>query len=365
MNKKAKFSGKVKSVFFKALGQSRSKAVVASLIKRSDKSVPFSFPIDTYSVGNVLIFMPEQPIEILYQLKNLLSILSIFKHATISVVCEENASNFIKMIPGITIIEYKKEEKDKLSPEFIELAAEFENKTDLCLLLDRKPHFSILYFVGITKAAVRAGYEEAGGYPFLNLKIRSSLNKGYISDSNCLLSQLFGLQTEMLRMAVARKTLEEVDHLLKESHINPNFALLGIDALFFLRQFGEKWLEQFLALLHKSYQGSTYLYISDELSDQEQQWFKKQNEVTFFELTAPRIAALIYRTDLVIAGNTIMYGLAAILNMTAIGFFTENEKEIYCPDTPKLKGIIYKGIPDEQTVSKLVSITSRISSSKK
>jgi hypothetical protein len=214
--------------------------------------------------------------------------------------------------------------------------------------------------IGSTNAPIRAGYEEAAGYPFLNLKARASLSNLYLPDKNCVMAELFGIQSESLRMSVARKTLEEMDHLLKEIHISHEHGLVGIDSLFFLEQFGEQWFENFLNRLHQNCNNSFYFYLDKEPSVQQLSWLKNQKISCIKELSASRIAALVHLSDLVIAGNTIFYGIAAVLNKSAIGFFREDEMNAYCPGTNKLRGCFYKDAPDEQSITKIIDLVVKI-----
>jgi ADP-heptose:LPS heptosyltransferase len=264
------------------------------------------------------------------------------------------------MIPNVSIIEYHEEESNGFATQFISFLPQFKNRFDICILLDRTPDLSTLSLIGSTNAPIRAGYEEAGGYPFLNLKARASSSNLYLPDKNCVMAELFGTQSESLQMSVARKTLEDMNHLLKEIHISHDHGLVGIDALFFLERFGEDWFERFLNRLHQSCNSSLYLYLDKEPSAQQLSWLKNRRITCITELTASRVAALVHLSDLVIAGNTVFYGLAAVLNKAAAGFFKENEMDAYCPSTNKLKGYSYKETPDEQNIIKIIDLIVKI-----
>ncbi len=354
MNKKAKFSGHARRVFFKLLGPSRSKALLSNILSRRYRREIFSFPINVASTKEVLVIIPERPIEILYQFKNILSIVSHFRGSSITVFCETSVSLYIKMIPNIKIIEYFSGEMTSFAAESKEYIAELKDNFDLCILLDRNPDISMLFLVGSINAPIRIGFDSAGEYPFLNLRTRSA-SKKYIADKNCMIAELFGKQTESLQMSVARKTLDEVDYLIKSSHLSINTGIAGIDILFFLKNFGERWSEDFINQLQQAYQGQIYFYISEKPKNGEVKWLKIQSVPSFSELTPSRVAALIFRSDFVISGNSILYGFASILNLPAIGFFRQEEFELYCPGTENLKGFIYKETPDENCISRVLN----------
>jgi len=355
MKKKAKISSRTRRVFYKLIGASRTKVhLTRYLVKKFNKKA-FSFPVDTANVQEMLIVLPEHPLEVLYQLKNILSIRSIFRNTHITVFCINSCASFISMIPDISIVEYQKAELSDFSIEFGEYVTHFKNQFEICILLDRNPQISILSFVGLTNASIRAGYYEAGGYPFLNLKTRQAETGGYLSDKNCLMAELFGVQTQFLKMSVAKKTLDEVGLLLKECRISQDRGLLVVDICFFLKSFGKQWLEQFLTILQKNYSNTIIGYLSEELSGQDSEWLRENRIACILELSTPRIAAIIYCSDLIIAGNTTFYGLATVLNKPSIGFFTSKDYSSYCPDTDILTGVIYEKLPDDDCIKKVIN----------
>jgi ADP-heptose:LPS heptosyltransferase len=351
MIKKAKFSSKLKRVFFNTMGSTRATAYLSSKLSKRLKNQTFSFPVTISTINNVLIILPEEQTEILYQLKNILSIISHFRHAAITLLCEEQASSFIKMIPGVTIVEYNKTDHDFFDSDFFKIARSLGNPIDICFLLDRTPDLQMLYFTGLTGADLRVGYAEAGSFPFLNTRVQSSNAIEYIPDKNCLIAELFGFQTEKMTMIVAHKTIEEIEHLLKEHTLTKKHSLVGLDYLFFAREFGTKWLEQFINTIRKYYNGNLYLYVSEEPSLEEKSWLKSQSEVPLPPMSSSRLAALIVKTDLILTGNTMLYGIAAILDSSAMGFFKEDSFNAFCPRTNNLQGFTYDKLPDDQSIA--------------
>lgn len=115
MEKKAKSSGILRRTFFRLLGVSGSKAAVSCLLKRRYRSSKFSFPVDAASVKEILLILPDRHLEVLYQLRNVISLVSRFKNASATLLCEQSVAQYFKMIPGLTIIEYLKEEREAFS----------------------------------------------------------------------------------------------------------------------------------------------------------------------------------------------------------------------------------------------------------
>jgi ADP-heptose:LPS heptosyltransferase len=360
MNKKAKISGRAGRLFYHFFGNARTKSVLTIYFRKKFRKTNFSFPVSVASIKNILVILPEQQLEILHQIKNLLSIVSTFKDAKITVFCLDSSVSIVKLIPNIDIVEYKKSEIDGFASQLSNFAELFKNVVDICILLDRNPQLSILSLVGSTNASIRAGYHEAGEYPFLNLRTRVSNTERYLTDKNCAISELFGKQTETLHISVAKKMLDEIDNHLNEMKISNNHGLLGIDAIFFLNTFGKEWTALFLQNLQQHCKCTIYGFIDEEPSADQTNLLKSLKIPFIVENSAPRIAALIYRSNLIISGNTIFYGLAALLNKSAIGFFTSNEFVSYCPNEGKQNGLVYKETPDSESIKNVAQLSGKV-----
>jgi len=350
--KKAKTSGHIRKTFFSLLGNDRSRSFLQFILQKKQKSSPLSFPIDTATVKEILLILPEQHLAVLHQLRNVIALMTQFKHAGISLLCERTVSAYIKMIPGLSIIEYDADEH--YSSAFSAIAQQFREKTDICFLLDENPTLPILYLTGSTGAAVRVGYAGAGTYPFINLQIKPSADNVYISDRYSSMATLFGAKKGDLKWRVAQKTIEEVDHLIKELKISPDAPMTGFDALFFIRTFGIAWTEAFLYKVRSIPMGTLYFIVEHEPHESELVWLCKQNIPTFAELSASRYAALVSKSLLIISGNTPMYALAGLLQRPAVGLFKKDEIERYCPQSAQQKGFAYSSLPDEQLIDQML-----------
>jgi len=360
MNKKAKISGHAGRIIYKLFGKSRTKSLLTFYFRKKFRKHNFSFPVSVTSIKDILVILPEQPLEILHQLKNLMSLVSTFRNAKITVFCLDSSVSYVKLIPDINIVEYQKCDIDGFSSQLSNFTGQLRDVFDICILLDRKPQLSILSLVGSTNASIRAGYHEAGEYPFLNLRTRASDAERYLTDKNCSVAALFGKQTENLKISVAKKTLDEIDSHLREMHISSEHGLLGIDAAFFLNTFGKEWTERFIQNLQNKCRCTIYGFLNEEPSLHQSEFFKNLKIPFIVENSASKIAALVFRSNLVIAGNTIFYGLAATLDIPAIGFFKSNELVSYCPDSEKQKGLVCKDPPDSECIKHAIQLSEKI-----
>lgn len=357
IQKKSKCSDQLRCAFYTFLGQRRSRKLLAFALKARYRTSKVRFPVNIYETKEILIILPEQHLDVLHQLKNVISLIKLFKHATVSIVCEHSTSSYIKMIPGLNIIEYDRQEQVSFSASLVKEIREL-NHIDICFLLIKNPDLPLLYLAGASGADIRAGYSESGGFPFLNLQIRPDTNKKYLTDWNCSIAKLFGASPEDVRWSVARKTIDEINHLLKELKIEKNVHLIGIDVAFLLNQFGNSWTEILIQNLKKFNPGQLYFYIDEKFPSSQLQWVQKQNIPFLGNLSASRTAALISRSRLVITGNTMIYALASLLKKPAVGFFKDDEIEMYCPQTANLMGIPYKTVSEEMVFKTITLIAS-------
>jgi ADP-heptose:LPS heptosyltransferase len=351
---KAKNSGIFRRTFFSFIGESRSTAFLKFLLKRKHRAPPLKFPVDIPSVKEVLIILPEDYLEVLHQLKNIVSLMTLFKHAGITLLCEREVAPYVKMLPGLNIVEYCAQ--DHFSSDFSRTAQQFRGVVDICFLLDTSPDLPMLYLAGSTAAPVRVGYCNAGDFPFLNLHIRPSPQRVYLADWYCSMAETFGSKTGDIRWRVARKTVEEVDHLIKELKIAPDASLIGFDALHFIRTFGSEWTEAFMRRIASLQAGTIYFHVKSVTLDQELVWLCKQNVPSFADLSASRLAALVGKSKFVISGKTPMYALAGLLHRPAVGFFAAEEIDRYCPHSKLLKGVPYSGRPTDEEIDQLVGL---------
>ncbi|MBN1761424.1 MAG: hypothetical protein JW863_24080, partial [Chitinispirillaceae bacterium] len=153
-----------------------------------------------------------------------------------------------------------------------------------------------------------------------------------------------------IRWRVAKKTMEEVDHLIRELKIAPDTPLIGFDALHFIRAFGIAWTDEFMHRVDDLHAGTIYFHVESTTSEQELVWLCKQNVPSFADLSASRLAALVSRSKFVISGNTSMYVLAGLLHRPAFGFFPAETFERFCPRSQLLQGIPYTGQPGAEEI---------------
>lgn len=362
MEKKSKKISFFRRCALGMIGKSGMQTLTSFILRKHIKVPPISFPVNVPEVKEVLLILPEKQIDVLYQLQNVVGIASLFKHAGVTLICERQTTSLVKMIPGLTVVEYDSNARDVFAKEFTALAREFRGVVDICFLLDEKPDIALLYLAGATAAPARVGYYGAGDYPFLNLKVCPSKSKKYIPDRNSSIADLFGAKQEGVCWSVAPKVLDEIDHLLRESKIKRKAALIGIDALFLHKRFGHVWAGHFISRFKELNKGELYLYAEHITQSTEMDWLKAQMLPVMTNLSESRTAALVSRSDLIITGNTLLYVIAGLLNKPAVGLFHESEMESFCPQSAIHKGISFHNTTEREcaeVLEKAISLFGR------
>lgn len=354
IDKKSKPTMRVRGTFFKIIGKNRSKSLLSLVLKRRKNETTVRFPINVSHVKQIVIILPEDRLQSLYQLKNVISLVSTFKHAAVALLCEQTIASVVNMIPGLEIIEYDVEDRIGFGSSFLNLSRQFQDSADICFLLDHQPELGVLYFAGSTRAPIRIGYHDSGDYPFLNLRIRPSEFKKYIPDWNSTIAQMFCRENRNLQWSVAKKTIEEVEHLMKESGMKRGARLAGIDIVFLTNTFGQNGASKIISSLISLKSFKWYICLIE--GECASSWMEQFKTPILSDLSVSRSAALVTLSELIITGNTILYGLATLLDKSAIGFFNQGDLERYCPQSAALKGIVIRSGAYDEMARECISI---------
>jgi ADP-heptose:LPS heptosyltransferase len=93
-----------------------------------------------------------------------------------------------------------------------------------------------------------------------------------------------------------------------------------------------------------------YLYAEETNDQAEQQWLSQYGMAILANLTIPQTAALVARSGLLVTGNTLLFGLAALFAARAVGVFDAKEHAAYCPAADGCRGVTYEKAPDADTI---------------
>lgn len=340
----------------KLLSNNLRTRLIKFLVNRKCGDHIIDLPDDLSSVKNILFILPENLLDAIYQVQNIISIIGYFSkkhnvHTTI--LCEEKIAPYFNNLQGInTIMEYELSQRYLFSSQLLTLHKRISKEyIDLCVFLERYPDLSLLYLVGQIHAKVRVTYSEAGEFPFFNLRIQSVSRQIHKAEQNNLIARTLGAKLQKdLQLGVSRDKIDEIEIMLTDFSIATDAWLGGIDAQLFYFTFGREWTEDLITKLNLINNTVWYLYARSIPEHSFLAWLKAREMPVFYDISPSRLAALLHKTKLVLSGKTMLFELANLLNRPAIGLFQEQELNQFCRETSQSIGIPYTKRPDEQTI---------------
>jgi len=331
-------------------------AMLAWVLRTWYRPPELVFPWNNHAFKKALVILPEDPVEAFHQINNYLRITGLYRNASFFLFCTAQVGAFFKNIhPGATIIEYEPSERFLFSRQFEERGKFFSREEfDLCLVLERSPDMSMLYLAGKTSALIRAGYTEAGEFPFLNMHVNLSREQRYRAEQNAIMARALGASEERtMHWSVSKETMEEISHMLQELKIPLSARLIGLDAGLFFTAFGQDWIEMLWARLRDNKVFSFYWYVAEEPDEAMSRCLASCGAPVFSNLSAPRSAALIGKSAGVVSGKSIFFELANMMRKPVIGVFEKNESALYCQVSALTTAAAYSEAPDSGVVEKI------------
>jgi ADP-heptose:LPS heptosyltransferase len=354
-----KNTGSWKRFAFALVGPSNGRKLLARTVKKQTAHLPlFSFPLNAASVKRVLMILPPGQLPVLHQLKNIAAMKAFFGNAEVTLCIEASCTELAGMVEDVSIVEYRLEEKRLFSASFSVLNRSLKDTAEVCCLLTGNEDLPLLYLAGRTGAPVRIGYAGAGEFPFINIHVNPSPERRYLTDRNFAMAEMLGAPDVVQRTgAVVERTSTEVDHFFREHRISDLSRPVGVDAFYFYRAFGARQAENVIKALLPVVKNNVYLYADETPDASEMEWLSRFKLPLMHHLTIARLGALLGRSGLVVTGNSLLFGLAAVLCTKAVGIFTSDEIDVYCPKTPSasVRGIVCKNAINAETVNGIVA----------
>jgi ADP-heptose:LPS heptosyltransferase len=360
---KSKTFGKMKLFASNLLPRHSRDALLAWILRTWYKPPTLAFPWNNHAIKKALVILPEDPVEAFHQINNYLQITALYRSASFVLLCTSSVGAFFKHVhPEATIVEYDASQRYLFSQELEERGKSFfKEEFDLCLILEHEPDISLLFLAGKTSAPVRAGYSEAGLFPFLNMHINPSKHARLRADQNAVMARSLGASGERkLQWSVSKETVEEITHMLRELHLTAPSRLIGIDAGLFFREFGADWTEALCARLRENKRFSFYLYAGEEPDEPLSRFLTSTGLPAFSNLSAPRSAALIGKSEGIVSGRSVFFELANMLKKPVIGIFKESERAIYCQESGLTKAVTYSSAPDRHVADSVIALVNSL-----
>jgi ADP-heptose:LPS heptosyltransferase len=354
---KSKIFGRVKYFAFRLMPEKWRNAVLAWILRTWYKPPMLVFPWSTNAIRKALVILPEDPVEAFHQIPNYLQIAAHFNSTAFSLFCTGKVSAFFRHIqPNAAFYEYDPHERFLFSREFREWGRTFSKEEfDLCLVMEHSPDISHLYLAGKTAAAVRAGYSEAGLFPFLNIHVNPSPKQPYRLEQNRVLARALGASEGIkVNWTVSKETEEEISHLLRERQIPAGARLIGVDAGLFFRSCGAEWTETLCEKLRENGAYLWYAYCDEEPDGALSVLLSSAGFPVFSNLSPSRSIALIARSTAVISGKSVFFELANMIKKPVVGVFEEKECALYCRETATTKAVAFSRTADRGALDKIV-----------
>lgn len=357
-----KNSGSWKRLFFALLGRQNGRKLLARIVRKQTAHLPlFSFPLDVAAIKRVFVILPPEPLGVLHQLKNISALKALFMNAEMTLLAEASCIEHAGMIEKVSIVEYRREEKQLFSASFSVFNRSLRGAFDVCCLLTDREDLPLLYLAGRTAAPVRVGYAGAGTFPFINLHVNPSPERRFLTDRNLAMAEMLGArQAPADAWAVAGRTVAEADHFFREHGIGAAVRPVGVDAFYYYRAFGARKAEDVIRALLPVVDKDVYLYADETPDAQEMEWLSRFKLPIMHHLSIAQLGALLGCSGPMVTGNTVLFGLAVLLGTKAAGVFDKDEIDIYCPKTRDVRGIIRKKKIDDNTVKGIVEAVAEL-----
>lgn len=359
-----KNTGYWKRFAFAFLGPSNGRKFLAGIVRKQMAHLPpFSFPLDAAAMKRVLVILPPGQLAVVNQMKNVAALKAYFRNAEMTLLAEASCTQLAGLIEGVSIVEYRREEKRLFSASFSVFNRSFRDAAEVCCLLTSEEDLPLLYLAGRTAAPVRIGYAGAGEFPFINIHVNPSPERSYLADRNLAMADMLGAPKPPDTMwAVAKRTTAGIDHFFNENRIGILSRSAGIDALFFYRAFGARQAAEVIKVLLPVVNNAVYLYADEAPDAREMEWLSRFNLPFMHHLTIAQLGALLGRSGLVVTGNTVLFGLATLLQTKAVGVFNKKEFDVYCPNTPSagVRGVVFDKTFNAETVRGIVSAVAEL-----
>jgi hypothetical protein len=274
------------------------------------------------------------------------------KPRLVTLVCRTSVTPFFKAVSGLKhYVEYGPDQRSLFSGRMTEIGGEIaRGHYDICVVFERNPHPALLFLCGQSGAALRIGFADAGGYPFLNMRIRPSRKPGCSSDRGMVLvSMLCAQSRKKITPAIDGRTRKKVDRLLQQTNITPATPLAGIDADFFLRRFGPGWTGSLVDMVRRN--NPTCRIFSWEKPDAKaSRWLDGRNISVLSPACPSETVELIRRADFIIAGATMLFTLADLLHRPVVGVLSNRRSEAFCAESETTRTIRCAGRPDRSAI---------------
>ncbi|MFW6244253.1 MAG: glycosyltransferase family 9 protein [Fibrobacterota bacterium] len=324
------------------------------VLRKKLKNKTIEIPSGLRKCSYVLIILPQNRLEMVFQLENLIALLSLYKHAEITLLCTPGVSSFVRGLHGVRIQEYPPEEMCLYSLQWKTFIQESEGVFDLCINLEKQENLALLYLIGHCRIPIRVGYEEAGDYPFLNIRLKNSSQENRnLSERNRVISKFLGAKgNKNIEWGVSKTTADETKQLLREMKLAETSFLTGVDLCSLEAYCGKGWCEHLIRSLKKNTNGQFYIFSG--MKGETNAIPSSETFPLLPQLSIPQTAALIKQTHLIITSKSALLGLAQLSSCHVAAVLKEKDFSIYCKNSPSVEPFTFTEKPSGETSDRII-----------
>jgi ADP-heptose:LPS heptosyltransferase len=331
--KKNKIAYGFKYFWLNLLGREQQIRVLNFLNKTYSLRKTITFNRLVLDFKRVLVILPEKPYEVMMTQRCIVALKEHKPGMAVDVVAESVNKDIIKSNPFIDSgIFYSTTEYFYNHPAFKELITVIRDKSyDACFLMKGEVNPLDLLLAAMSMAPLRIGFAGGRVSPFINLSIRPKEGTLYEGDRYEALFKSLGVRMSRskLKWDIPRATEKDVEGVLVEAGYKIKQPLIGLNISPSIsdRMLSASTIESLIQELSRLGNAEIVLFCSSRKESgllKELEGLEKKivpipgDQVSF-------AAAFIYKCDIIISLNNLIYQLAVMLNRPVIGLFEENE----------------------------------------
>lgn len=333
--KKSKIALGIKYFWLNWLSRDSQVNALRFLNKATVQRKTVSFNNYVHSFKKVLLILPEAPYEVILAQRAIMALKEHRPDMKVDVVAEAVNKDVIKSNPYIDQgIFYSNSEFFYNHPAFKELVTVIrENRYDACFLMQEEPGPLELFLAASSECMLRIGFADKNISPFINLSIRPKEGTEYVGDKYEALLKTLGIKLAKSKPKwdIPKATEKDVEGVLVEAGYRIEQSLIGLNVSSSIlgRTLPASAVKELIAELSKIGNAEILLFYS---SREETTLIKeleglKKNIIPIPEDQISFAAAFVYKCDIIISLNNIIYQLAVMLGRPVIGVFEENENK--------------------------------------
>lgn len=324
---------------------------------RRVRDTRISLPSDMAHVRSVLMILPEDTLEALYQVENIVALHEHYEQASLTFLCLHSVADYLRsIVPDANFVEYPPEEDPLHFQTLTTLKAYFsEERFDMCFLLERSPSLALMDIVGRCGARVRIAYAGTADYPFVNHQVRPSACD-YAAEFNSGMARTIGAHMKHPpRLIVAKEASQGVAHLLRDMGLSDQAKLLVADASSLAARFGAEWTAMLVFELAK--ETGMVVAVPSERSTDEALFRRLAGDgaKAVPPLTVPRTAALLSRAECLVTVPSPLLRLANLLDRPVVSVQNASDQARYVKPGKRTSAVTCEGSADLHTAAEVVS----------